>query len=163
MPRRKTAAGKPGPRPTSARRPALEPLAAQVRRLRLARDLTQERLAELADINPKYPGRVELARADPSASLVVRLARALAVSVAELFGSTSETRPLSVLTRADAQALLAKHAALTTVIDRSGRVGETHRRPRGPLVAPGADDWPGHTGLSRSGASLTVASLDAFL
>lgn len=73
--------------------PILRPLGAQVRRLRLERDLAQERLAELAGWSYKYLGRVELARANPSAVKLMQLAKALQVSVGELFDA--EAAPLA--------------------------------------------------------------------
>jgi transcriptional regulator with XRE-family HTH domain len=63
----------------------LRPLGAQLRRLRLDRQMTQEALAELASLNYKYIGRVELGKADPGADVLVRLARALRVPVGALF------------------------------------------------------------------------------
>ena len=45
--------------------------------------MTQEALAELASLNYKYIGRVELGKADPGADVLVRLARALRVPVGE--------------------------------------------------------------------------------
>src|SRR6476659_4691916 len=77
---RRKAADTPRPRPA-----VLRPLGAQLRRLRLERKLSQERLAELAGLNYKYIGRIELAKADPGADVLVRLARALSVPVGELF------------------------------------------------------------------------------
>ena len=62
--------------------------------------MTQERLAELAGLNYKYIGRVELGKADPGAAVLVRLARALSVSVGDLFetitpsGSAPRTLPV---------------------------------------------------------------------
>lgn len=47
--------------------------------------MTQEKLAELAGLNYKYIGRVELGKADPGADVLVRLARALSVPVGDLF------------------------------------------------------------------------------
>jgi transcriptional regulator with XRE-family HTH domain len=47
--------------------------------------MTQETLAELASLNYKYIGRIELGKADPGADVLVRLARALGVPVGELF------------------------------------------------------------------------------
>ena len=61
--------------------------------------MTQEKLAELAGLNYKYIGRVELGKADPGADVLVRLARALSVPVGDLFetitpsGSRSRTLP----------------------------------------------------------------------
>jgi transcriptional regulator with XRE-family HTH domain len=70
-----------GHRPTAL----LRPLGAQIRRLRLDRDLAQERLAEAAGCSYKYLGRIELATANPTAVILIRLARALGVTVGKLF------------------------------------------------------------------------------
>ena len=69
----------------------LKSLGSQLRQLRLERGITQERLAELAGLSYKYIGRVELAKADPGAAVLVRLARALRVSVGELFETITPT------------------------------------------------------------------------
>ena len=112
-------------RPKSA---ALRPLGAQVRRLRLERDLSQERLAELAGVNDKYLGRVELAKADPGAAVLVRLARALVVPVGEIFDTITpmSTAPYR-LSAADIEAVSSALATLTSVVD-----GILARQP-GPL------------------------------
>lgn len=47
--------------------------------------MSQEKLAELAGLNYKYIGRVELGKANPGADVLVRLARALSVPVGDLF------------------------------------------------------------------------------
>lgn len=128
MPRRKSTGGKSHPRPA-----VLRPLGTQLRRLRLERQLSQERLAELAGLHYKYIGKVELAKADPGADVLVRLAKALAVPVGELFetitpGNTSPYR----LSPADVDSLAGALATLTSVVDRI--VG---RQPRPvPVRAP---------------------------
>jgi transcriptional regulator with XRE-family HTH domain len=85
--------------------------------------MSQERLAEAAGLTYKYLGRIELAKADPGADVLVRLARALAVPVGELFETitpsdtvtSSNTRSVSP---ADAESLSAALATLTTAIER---------------------------------------------
>jgi len=97
----------------------LRPLGAQLRRLRLERQLSQERLAELAGLHYKYIGRVELAKADPGADVLVRLARALAVPVGELFETITPTGPIPYrLSPADIDTVSAALATLSTVVDR---------------------------------------------
>jgi transcriptional regulator with XRE-family HTH domain len=54
--------------------------------------MTQETLAELAGLNYKYIGRIELGKADAGADVLVRLARALAVPVGELFETITPAR-----------------------------------------------------------------------
>lgn len=81
--------------------------------------MTQETVAELAGLNYKYVGRVELGKADPGADVLVRLAGALSVPVGELFetitpaGATSRTLPV-----ADVENVTTAMQALTTAIDR---------------------------------------------
>jgi transcriptional regulator with XRE-family HTH domain len=84
----------------------------------LDRKMTQEQLAELASLNYKYVGRVELGRADAGADVLVRLARALSVSVGELFetitplGSAPRALPL-----ADVEAVTEAMQALISALD----------------------------------------------
>jgi transcriptional regulator with XRE-family HTH domain len=108
---------------TSPARPAvLRPLGAQLRRLRLDRQMTQEALAELASLNYKYIGRVELGKADPGADVLVRLARALSVPVGELFETiTPMSTPMAAGLRwlpGDIENVKATLQALTTAIER---------------------------------------------
>jgi transcriptional regulator with XRE-family HTH domain len=66
----------------------LEPLAifaANIRRLREDAGLTQEALAEAADLHMTDIARFETARREPGALIVARLARGLGVDPGELF------------------------------------------------------------------------------
>lgn len=56
-----------------------------IKRLRLKRKLSQERLAELAGLHPNYVGRVERGKQNASVLNVVKLARALKVKPGDLF------------------------------------------------------------------------------
>jgi transcriptional regulator with XRE-family HTH domain len=121
VPRRKTASrmapARKG-RPKSAALRPLGALGAQVRRLRLERDLSQERLAELAGVNYKYLGRVELSKADPGATVLVRLARALVVPVGEIFDTITPMNAAPYrLSPVDIEAVAAALATLTSVVD----------------------------------------------
>jgi transcriptional regulator with XRE-family HTH domain len=90
-----------------------------LRRLRLERKLSQERLAELSGLNYKYIGRIELAKADPGADTLVRLARALMIPVGEIFATITPTDSTAHrLSPADAEALSSALTALTVVADR---------------------------------------------
>jgi transcriptional regulator with XRE-family HTH domain len=81
--------------------------------------MTQERLAELASLNYKYIGRVELGKADPGADVLVRLARALSVPVGELFETITPTGAIPRrLPSADVESVSAALASLTAAIDR---------------------------------------------
>jgi transcriptional regulator with XRE-family HTH domain len=81
--------------------------------------MTQETLAELASLNYKYIGRVELGKADPGADVLVRLARALAVPVGELFETItpSGARPPS-LPLDDVEDVRAALQGLTAALER---------------------------------------------
>ena len=81
--------------------------------------MTQETLAELASLNYKYIGRVELGKADPGADVLVRLARALRVPVGELFETitpSGETRPS--IPPDDVERVATAMKALTGAIER---------------------------------------------
>jgi transcriptional regulator with XRE-family HTH domain len=91
----------------------------QLRRLRLERKLSQERLAELAGLNYKYIGRIELAKADPGADVLVRLARALVIPVGEIFATiTPRDSGQHRLSPTDIEALSSALATLSTVANR---------------------------------------------
>jgi transcriptional regulator with XRE-family HTH domain len=114
VPRRKSTGG------SAASRPAiLKPLGAQLRRLRLERSLSQERLAERAGLNYKYIGQVELAKQDPGADVLVRLARALAVPVGQLFETiTPQDAVPYKLSPADIDAMRDALDALISIVER---------------------------------------------
>ena len=69
----------------TAEQKAVKLLAAHIRKLRGERGLSQERLAELAQMHRTYLGGIETARRNPSFKSLFRLARALAVSLSQLF------------------------------------------------------------------------------
>jgi transcriptional regulator with XRE-family HTH domain len=71
--------------------PELLALAGAIRQLRRKRELSQEALAWAADIHPKHLSEIERGNKDPRATTVVRLADALGVTTAELYG-LSEAR-----------------------------------------------------------------------
>ena len=62
-------------------------LAANLRRLRLAAGLTQEQVAERADMADATISRIERGRLDPSSTLVSKLAQALRVKADDLLGT----------------------------------------------------------------------------
>jgi transcriptional regulator with XRE-family HTH domain len=80
--------------------------------------MTQERLAELASLNYKYIGRVELGKADPGADVLVRLARALSVPVGELFETiTPSGSAPRVLPAADVDAVTGALQSLISAVE----------------------------------------------
>ena len=56
----------------------------RIRELRLKRKLSQEKLAELADLHRNYVGVLERGLQNPSLLIIVKLARALEVRPAKL-------------------------------------------------------------------------------
>jgi transcriptional regulator with XRE-family HTH domain len=81
--------------------------------------MTQEALAELASLNYKYIGRVELGKADPGADVLVRLARALRVPVGELFETITPSNAVPVWPPpGEADDVSAALQALTHAVDR---------------------------------------------
>jgi transcriptional regulator with XRE-family HTH domain len=62
----------------------LEVFAANVRRLRTERGLTQERLAELAGLHMTDIARIETLRRDPGIKVIAKLAYGLDVCASEL-------------------------------------------------------------------------------
>jgi transcriptional regulator with XRE-family HTH domain len=112
--RRKSITRKSRPRPA-----ILRLLGTQLRRLRLERKMSQERLAEPARLNYKYIGRIELGKADPGAIVLVRLARALTVPVGELFDTiTPADASLYRLSPSDVESVSSALSALHATVDR---------------------------------------------
>lgn len=67
---------------------AIQRFGKQLQRLRTRRGLTQEQLAVTAGLSRAFLTRLELGQHDPSLGTLVRLAKALRVSVAELLGES---------------------------------------------------------------------------
>jgi transcriptional regulator with XRE-family HTH domain len=59
----------------------------RVREIRLKRKLSQEKLAELADLHRNYVGVLERGRQTPSLMIIIKLARALDVPPSKLIDS----------------------------------------------------------------------------
>ena len=67
---------------------AIQRFGKQLQRLRTRRGLTQEQLAVTTGLSRTFLTRLELGQHDPSLGTLVRLAKALRVSVAELLGES---------------------------------------------------------------------------
>lgn len=63
----------------------LEQFGAKVRHYRIKKKLSQEKLAELANMHRTYIGQIECGKRNVAIKNVAKLAKALGVSVKELF------------------------------------------------------------------------------
>jgi transcriptional regulator with XRE-family HTH domain len=70
---------------------ALNRLGKRIRALRIERALTQEQAAELAKLDEKHWQDIEGARTNPTVATLVGIARALKVTLSELFEHPNET------------------------------------------------------------------------
>ncbi|KKB78173.1 XRE family transcriptional regulator [Devosia soli] len=70
-----------------------ELVAWNMRRLRVGQTLSQERLAELAEVDRTYVSRLERMMENPSIGILDKIATALGVSIAELFAPPSAEEP----------------------------------------------------------------------
>lgn len=61
-----------------------------LRRIRREKDLSQERLAELTGLSANYVGEMERGLKAPGLAVIVRLSRALEVSVHDLLASFTD-------------------------------------------------------------------------
>lgn len=75
--------------PRHAYAPALVALGAAIRACRLERGVSQEDLADLAALDRSYVGSIERGAQNPGIVTVLRVAKALDISVADLFARAS--------------------------------------------------------------------------
>jgi transcriptional regulator with XRE-family HTH domain len=71
---------------------AIQRFGKQLQRLRTSRGLTQEQLAVTAGLSRTFLTKLELGQHDPSLSTLVRVAKALRVSVTELLGESTSAQ-----------------------------------------------------------------------
>ena len=62
----------------------LRSLGKRIRELRRERGYSQEKLAELADVHENHVRRIERGEANPSFLVLIRIARAVGISVSDL-------------------------------------------------------------------------------
>jgi transcriptional regulator with XRE-family HTH domain len=63
----------------------LEKFGSKIRNLRLKKKLSQEKLAELADLHRTYIGQIETGKRNIALKNIAKLAEALGVSMKDLF------------------------------------------------------------------------------
>lgn len=63
----------------------------RIKRLRTKKGLSQEKLAELAELNMSYVGQVERGEKNPSIETVYRICKALGADMSELFKNLTST------------------------------------------------------------------------
>lgn len=57
----------------------------RIKEIRRSKDLSQEQLAEKADINPKYLSRIERGTENPTLDMLIKLSTALEIEMWEMF------------------------------------------------------------------------------
>jgi transcriptional regulator with XRE-family HTH domain len=75
--------------------------AANMRRIRKAKELTQEKVAEIAELHPNYVSSAERGERNISICNIERIARALGVTMAELVASPVRDAGVGVETFSD--------------------------------------------------------------
>lgn len=70
--------------PEGHRKLILKVFGRNIRNLRLRKKLTQEQVAEIAGIHPKYLGEVERGEKSPTALVVYKISKAIGASVSEI-------------------------------------------------------------------------------
>lgn len=75
-------------------------LGARIKELRKLRALSQERLAEMIDIDPKHLSRIEVGRSFPSMDTLTAMAKSLQVEMKDFFEFAHQKKSSQELTKA---------------------------------------------------------------
>lgn len=86
----------------------LSNLGKTIRQARRTKKMTQEDLAELAGVNAKYLGEVELGKANPTVVFLLKLSSVLGLEMPDLFFSSQNLRAEDAFTYAEIMPLLRK-------------------------------------------------------
>lgn len=110
-------------------------LGKEIRELRRKRNLTQEKLAELADLSVPYISHLERGTKKPSLAVLVRLADSLDVTVDRLLSGNQEKDTVAFFP--EVQELLAdcsvlERVVLTEIVCAAKRSIRTHGMSRPP-------------------------------
>ena len=80
--------------------PTRKLLGARIKELRKLRALSQERLAEMIDIDPKHISRIEVGRSFPSMDTLTAIAKSLQVEMKDFFEFAHQKKSSQELTKA---------------------------------------------------------------
>jgi len=64
----------------------------RIRTIRIMKELSQEKTAELADIHHSYLARIEKGDSNPSLKIIIRIANALDVMLIDIFADQSKSK-----------------------------------------------------------------------
>ena len=73
-----------------------ELLGGRIRELRKGQNMTQERLSELVDVDPRYISRIEIGNCFPSLEKLVAISQALQAEMRDLFDYEPQTGDLNI-------------------------------------------------------------------
>jgi transcriptional regulator with XRE-family HTH domain len=98
-------------------------IGARIKEIRTKRGITQERLSERMEINPKYLSGIERGKENPTLNTLIKLSESLEVHIGEIFSFVeaedphrSKSQILSLLDEADSEQLKLIFKVLSVVI-----------------------------------------------
>lgn len=98
-------------------------IGARIKELRAKKGITQERLSERMEINPKYLSSIERGKENPTLNTLIKLSESLEVDIGEIFSFVEAEDPhkrksqiLSLLDEADSEQLKLIFKVLSVVI-----------------------------------------------
>lgn len=65
----------------------------RIKKLRLSKGFSQEKLADIMGISPKYLSNIERGKENPTLDMFIKLANALNIEVSEVFNYSHEKSP----------------------------------------------------------------------
>ena len=98
-------------------------IGARIKEIRAKKGITQERLSERMEINPKYLSSIERGKENPTLNTLIKLSESLEVDIGEIFSFVEAEDPhrrksqiLSLLDEADSEQLKLIFKVLSVVI-----------------------------------------------
>lgn len=110
--------------------PIVQRFAARLRAVRQGRGMTQQQLADAAEVSVAFVGRLERGQAGPGIDIVAKLAEALATTPGDLLPATAEPDPAGLLAaqaRQLLETLIASNddVSLSLAVQLLARLGQT--------------------------------------